>query len=419
MRFDIFCSLTPATAGGRRPTEAEVLSNLLDQCRAADQLGYGTVWVAESHNSNETQKRHPRPVLPHWDGEVGLNTDVCLLAPQVFARTRRLDVGSAITNIVANGGPVPAAERVTSTLAWHGLDPMERRRLRIGFSSGRFDFVNELTGVRPRNAWEHLAWRQVRRAVLWEAAEIFVRLVSGAEISSADIEPVALTRADFPDEQQWHQVLSAAGQRGDRLPVPPQWSFLPTRIVPLHPRRELLRLYLGSADPALQTHLNRFAPVRVFNLSITPDAVIEQMQARMAATYHPSGGDWRQEHMPRTTFVFLDARPGLGRAGRRAAARDQARATLGAYWRAMQGTIDAKRVAEAADNALVGDPEEIADQIVRRFHPEDRLMLWFDFVNHDNARVIEDMAAVMREVVPLLQERGLPVRLPADEVARS
>ncbi|MEV1289469.1 LLM class flavin-dependent oxidoreductase [Micromonospora sp. NPDC049679] len=412
MKLDIFCSITPAPAQGRQPSESQVLRNFLSQCEVADELGYGTVWVAESHYSNESQKRHPQPVLPHWDGEVGLNTDVCLLAQQVFARTTRLDVGSAITNIVCNGGPIPAAERVVSTLAWHGLDPAERRRLRIGFASGRFDFVNRLTGVRPRSDWEELAWNQVKRAILWEAAEIFTRLVTGAELSSDEVAPFVLRREHFPDDERWQEVLRAADHRGDELPVPRRWPFPVTKIVPERPRRELLRLLLGSADPLLQAHLNRIAPVRVFNLSITPPHVIEQTHERMRAVYHPAGGGWRRDYMPRTTFVFLNARPGLSPEQRRAAARDEARSTLSAYWRAMDGTVDPARITTAAENALVGDADEVAEQMIARFHPRDRLMLWFDFFNHDNDRVIENMTAMMTGVVPRLVARGIPVELP-------
>lgn len=59
----------------------------------------------------------------------------------------------------------------------------------------------------------------------------------------------------------------------------------------------------------------------------------------------------------------------------------------------------------AADNALIGNPQDIADQIRTRFHPDDRLMLWFDFFDHDCARVIRGMEAFMKEVVPILDEK--------------
>ena len=44
------------------------------------------------------------------------------------------------------------------------------------------------------------------------------------------------------------------------------------------------------------------------------------------------------------------------------------------------------------------------DQPFERFHADDRLMLWFDFFNHDNARVISNMEAFMSEVAPRVAE---------------
>ena len=55
---------------------------------------------------------------------------------------------------------------------------------------------------------------------------------------------------------------------------------------------------------------------------------------------------------------------------------------------------------KASDNALVGNPQEVAAQIRERFHPDDRLMLWFDFFNHDSERVIRNMEAFVEEVGP-------------------
>jgi alkanesulfonate monooxygenase SsuD/methylene tetrahydromethanopterin reductase-like flavin-dependent oxidoreductase (luciferase family) len=411
VKFDLFCSIAQTPVDGVLPAEATLLHNFLAQCEAADELGYGTVWVAESHYSSELQKRHREPVIPHWRGEVGLNTDICQLAARVFARTRRLDVGSAIMNVICNGGPLAAAERVATALAWHGLDPAEERRLHIGFAAGRFDYINRLSGVVPRTDWERAAWPQVRGALMWEAGEIFVRLLAGATLSSVDIDEYRLTAAQFRDPAQWRQVCELAGvDPAGELTVPRRWPFEVTRIVPAEIRRELLRLTVGSHDPALQVHLNRFAPVRVFNLSITQPEVIEATHERMRQAYHPSGGRWRREFMPRTTFVFLDARPGLRPERQRRSAREEAEHVLAAYWQALDGTIDPAKVADAADNALVGNPDDVAEQIAARFHPDDRLMLWFDFFNHDNDQVIANMAAMVGEVLPRLARGGIPIK---------
>ena len=42
--------------------------------------------------------------------------------------------------------------------------------------------------------------------------------------------------------------------------------------------------------------------------------------------------------------------------------------------------------------------------MVERFHPDDRLMLWFDFFNHDSERVIANMRAFMERVAPRVEE---------------
>ncbi|MCA9573750.1 MAG: hypothetical protein KC656_38220, partial [Myxococcales bacterium] len=81
----------------------------------------------------------------------------------------------------------------------------------------------------------------------------------------------------------------------------------------------------------------------------------------------------------------------------------EAERALGAYWLALEGTLDPERVREAADNALIGRADQVAAQIVERFHPEDRLMLWFDFFNHDRDRIRRDMAAFMTQVRPRVE----------------
>jgi hypothetical protein len=142
----------------------------------------------------------------------------------------------------------------------------------------------------------------------------------------------------------------------------------------------------------------------VFNLSITKPEIIEDTHRRMRNAYHRAGGPWQRTYMPRTVFVFLNEQPGLSPESRRSAARQEARAALGAYWTALEGTLDPRKVEDAADNAVVGNAEDVAQQIVQRFHPEDRLMLWFDFFNHDSARVVANMRAFIEGVAPRVQE---------------
>ena len=87
--------------------------------------------------------------------------------------------------------------------------------------------------------------------------------------------------------------------------------------------------------------------------------------------------------MPRTVLVFINDDP--------ARAADEARSALSNYWRALEGTLDEEKVRRATNNALVGNAEQIHGQVRERFHPDDRLMLWFDFNNHDSKRVMKNM----------------------------
>jgi len=404
MPYDIFFSISQTPVQGHLPTEAEMFRNFFDQVVAADELGYGTAWIAESHLSSEVQKTHQRPVIPHWQGEVGLNVDFLQLAHHIFARTKRIHAGSAIMNILCMGGPIAAAERVAAFCGLHGLDPAERRRIHVGFAGGRFDFMNAASGVRPRDALEIKAGRAWKNAIFGEAAEIFVRLLQGETLRSDDIPAPALHRQDFRSDEAWAELCAMAGTSGDMIPLRRFWEFEPLKIVPQDWRRELLQLVIGSHDPRLQEYVNQFSAVQVFNLSITRADIIEDTHRRMAAAYHPSGGPWQRAYMPRTVFVFLNERDGLSPEQRRSAAHDEARDALGAYWTALEGTLDPNKVERAADNALIGNAEDIAREIVDRFHPDDRLMLWFDFFNHDSQRVIENMARFMERVAPRVRE---------------
>ncbi|HEY6137212.1 MAG TPA: LLM class flavin-dependent oxidoreductase [Thermoanaerobaculia bacterium] len=384
MEFDIFFSICQTEVDGYLPDERTMFANFFEQVELADRLGFGTAWVAESHLSTEVQKTNPGAVIPHFVGEIGLNTDILQLAHRVFARTKRIGVGSAILNILCNGGPIAHAERIKTFLALHGLDPEERRTLTIGFASGRFPFINVPYGVVPRNPVESAAWPVVKNKIFEEATEIFLRLLKGETLNSTMIAPRVLRRGDFRSEEDWQRVLEAHGQYVDDVPLAPRWTFPNLKIVPQESRMDLLRLSIGSHDPALQAFANTFLPVGVFNLSITPGKEIEETNRRMLTQYH--GGGWERRLMPRTVLVFPN--------------EAEATTALSNYWRALEGTLDEEKVRRATNNALVGDAGTIARQMRERFDPADRLMLWFDFNNHDSKRVMQSMDDFMTKVAP-------------------
>ena len=401
MQFDIFFSISQTPAHGVLPSEAQMFRNFFEQVEAADALGFDTAWVAESHLSSTVQKQNREPVIPHWEGEVGLNVDFLQLAQQVFRRTRRIEAGSAVMNILCNGGPVAAAERIAAFAGLHGLDADERRRIHVGFAAGRFDFMNRAYGIVARDAVEAASWPVQKGRAFAEAAEIFLRLLRGDALSSDDIIVPPLVRADFRTDTDWQRVREAAGgPELEQIPVPRRFVFETLKIVPQEWRRELVVPVIGSHDSRLQEDVNRILPVQVFNLSITRPEVIEDTHRRMHQAYHRAGGPWRRSYMPRTLMVFVNEEPQLSPTQRRAAATEEARAALGAYWTALEGTLDPSKVEKAADNAVVGNAEDVTAQILERFHPEDRLMLWFDFFNHDSRRVVANMEAFMTRVAP-------------------
>ena len=391
MELDIFFSICQTVVNGYMPSERVMFENFFEQVELADRLGFGTAWVAESHLSTEVQKTNPGAVIPHFAGEIGLNTDILQLGHRVFARTKRIGIGSAIMNILCNGGPVAAAERVKTFLALHGLDPNETRTLTVGFASGRFPFINVPYGIVPRNPVESAAWPVVKNKIFEEATEIFLRLLKGETLNSSMIAPRFLQRGDFRKDEEWQRVVEAYGQYAERIPLELRWRFPNLKIVPQEPRMDLLRLSIGSHDPATQIFANTILPVGVFNLSITPGDEIEKTNERMREHYQ---GRWERRLMPRTVLVFINDDP--------AQAAVEARAALTNYWRALEGTLDEEKVRRATDNALIGDAAMIAAQVRERFHPEDRLMLWFDFNNHDSKRVMKNMSDFMTKVAPAI-----------------
>ena len=125
----------------------------------------------------------------------------------------------------------------------------------------------------------------------------------------------------------------------------------------------MLDLILGSHDPHLQKAVNIIRPVKVFNLSITPPEVIEATHERMARHFNSEGGKWKRNYMPRTLMVFLNDEPNLSDSERTKFAKQEAKESLSSYWGALEGTIDPNKVSKAADNSVIGNVEEVAQQI--------------------------------------------------------
>ncbi|MED6305758.1 MAG: LLM class flavin-dependent oxidoreductase, partial [Candidatus Thermoplasmatota archaeon] len=337
MDFDIFLSIAQTPVEGQTPDENTMFSNFFEQLQAADQLGFGTAWVAQAHLSTEVQKMNKNPVVPHWEGEVGLCTDFFQLAHLMFAKTERINVGSAVMSLLTHGGPVGISERVGAFLALHGLNESEKRKLRIGFSAGRFEFMARPYGIIPRDDVEATAWPALRGQIFAEACEIFLRLLNGEIVNSDMIRKTNLTRSNFRSDEDWEKVQNAAVERDslssapDSVPIPNRYVFEDVKNIPQEWDRNLLDLVLGSHDPELQKSINQILPVKVFNLSITPPELIEATHDRMRKHYHADGGPWKRNYMPRTLMVFVNDEPDLSNSERTEVAKKEAKKSLGSY----------------------------------------------------------------------------------------
>ena len=404
MEFDVFFSISQTPdAEGTCPAETTMYANYLEQLTAADELGYGVAWLAQAHLSTEVQKRNKRPVIPHWEGEVGLCTDFFQLALLSMAQTKRIEVGSAVLSILANGGPIAVAERIGNFCALQEVRG-DSRKLNLGFSAGRFQFMAAPYGIVPRNHLEEVAWPALRGQIFWEATEIMLRLVRGDTICSDDIRKTILTRANFRSDEDWVSVQTANGNDCEEIEIPRRYEFEEIKSVPQEWDRSRVNMVIGSHEPTLQEHVNTFMPVQVFNLSITQPEVIESTHERMKTAYM---GQWERRMMPRTVMVFLNEEEGLSEVEKTAAAKLESEGALSSYWAALEGTLDPAKVSKAANNAVIGNATEVAAQIRERFHPDDRLMLWFDFFRHDSDRICRDMRAFMDKVVPLVNGGGI------------
>ena len=409
MMHDIFFSISQTPdVNGVTPSEKQMFDNYFQQLKHADKLGFGVGWIAQAHLSTETQKSNSMPVVPHWKGEVGLCTDFPQLAMESFRQTERIEIGSAVVSILASGGPIAQAERIANTVQFLSMMD-DSRKLYVGFSAGRFEFMARPYGITPRNDWESVAWKALRGQIFLEASEIFLRLLKGEIISSDQIRKTVLTRSNFRSDEDWLAVQEAYSKDNEvkdveSIIIPNRYNFEAISIIPQQWNRDQLQLVAGTHDPVAQEFVNTILPVRVFNLSITSPEVIDSTHKRMAENYHPDGGIWQRSYMPRTSFVFINDEPDLTDEEKSEAANIEAQQALQAYWNALEGTIDPDKVSKAANNALIGNPFEIAEQIVDRFHPEDTIMAWFDFFNHDSERVCRNMTAYMTKVVPLVEQ---------------
>ncbi|MCJ8277083.1 MAG: LLM class flavin-dependent oxidoreductase, partial [Bdellovibrionales bacterium] len=210
MKFDIFLSICQNEVEGQEtPNERKMFENFFSQVKLADSLGFKTAWIAETHLSCQIQKRNPWAVIPNFKGEIGLNTDILQMAHLVFSQTKQINVGSAIRNILCNGGPIAHAEAVRSFLTLHSLHHKSDRLLELGFAAGRFPFSNRPYGIKPRNKTEEAAWPALNGRIFLQATEIFLRFLKGEVFSVREVTPITLERRLFRTYEDWNKVVDA------------------------------------------------------------------------------------------------------------------------------------------------------------------------------------------------------------------
>lgn len=410
MKFDIFFSLCQGSSDKTLPNEKKVFDNFISQVKLADELGVENLWLAESHLSSEAQKNHKSPVIPNFKGEVGLNVDILQLAHVVYSVTKNINIGSAIRNILCNGGPLAHAETIRYFLFLNNLYGASQRKVNLGFASGRFEYSNRPYFIKPRDPFEEKYWKYIKPKILKEATQIFLKALKGDLFSSAEIKHSTIERKEISDPSSWNSMRNLCSHletnKSDEniIYLKKWWEFEKTQIIPKDVDLKNLDLYLGSHDPEIQILANEIYPCKVFNLSITSNETINQTHMRMHKAYSKNNLSWKREFMPRTVMIFLNGQKHLSSAEQSNKAKEHAKKALENYWRAIEGTLDPKRVASAVCNSLCGNPEEICEQIRERFHPDDRLMLWFDFNCHDNDLICHSMKTFTDAVLPRLLE---------------
>ncbi len=428
MKYDVFASICQTAVDGYLPSEEVMFDQFMDQAVLADELGFETLWIAETHFSCQTQKQSSYAVVPEFEGEIGLNTDTLQMAHKVLNQTKQINIGSAIRNILTVGGPLTHAEALKTFVTLNKEHFDKGRRYKYGFAAGRFDFSNVCFGVRPRFKWEAIAWPQVKLKAFQESGQIFLKALLQKEIGRDEVGVSFLEKSDFKTLEDFQKAFDQYNLEKDEykqffnrqlfglkninlswpekegiIPVVPFFIFEKVGVFPFDASIDGVDFTVGTHDPKTQSLLNEIHPVSVFNLSITPQKVIEETHQRMESSYNKKRGPWTRDCMPRTCMVFIDDSAGETEEAKNSKAKLKAQKAWENYWRAMAGTLDPEKIKKAVDNTISGSPEKVAQLIKEKYHPEDRLMLWFDFNNHDNAEIKNNMRIFKEKVIPLVE----------------
>ena len=145
MKFSIFYVLCPQEG----ESEADAYRKVMEQCQAADELGYHCAWFAEHHFSR-----------------VGMCPDPLLWCAAVAQKTKNIRLGTAIS-IVPFHNPVRLAEQAAM------VDLLSGGRLELGVGRGSQPKEFKTFGAKPSES----------RGRLKEGLEIISRLLKGEEVT--------------------------------------------------------------------------------------------------------------------------------------------------------------------------------------------------------------------------------------------
>ena len=251
-----------------------------------------------------------------------------------------------------------------------------------------FPYQNTPFQIVPRDSSEKELWPYIKRYIFIEALEIFLRLLGGEEVSSQQIKSWFLEPAEILDPG-----LRAKYQKP--IEIKKRWDFEAIRLVPAVKENEDLEIVLGSHDPMALDWGLKFRDLSLFNLSFTSPVKIEELHMGMKEKCSKYNRVWSRSRLPRTVMVFVKKK------------RDQAyhlaEQVLETYVEAMRGTAQVPDIKTLLQRALVGDPSEIREQMLqggsRGIHPDDRLMLWFEFNQMDHQDIQDQMKLFFEEVV--------------------
>ena len=398
MIFDLFHSLSDTLVGSSLLGPNKVFKNFLNQAMLAEELGFDTLWLAESHFSSETQKKTSVATIPQFQGEVGLNSDSYQWFHVLRNHTKKLNLGTGIHNIVGgSGGPIASADRANTLNFINQNLWSDSRTLRLGVAAGRFPYQNTCFGLVPRDEVERDLWGALKRYHFLEALEIFLRLLQGQSLASSQVARYELTAEEVKKAlfEKWPKLEE---KYSFPVAVRPRWDFEELKLVPEEASRENLRVVLGSHDPQALELGMKWWDLDLFNLSFTPPEQIDYLHKKLTKLCEGKERPWHRSRLPRTVLVFVDPD--------RKKAVALANQVIDTYIEAMRGTAQVPDKKILMERALVGDASEVREQLSpenpRRFHADDRLMLWFEFNQIDNDAICRQMTYFSEQVIAKL-----------------